>query len=568
MTHTRPWLDHYDEGVPRELEIEPLRVTAWLARAARDFPDRTAIVFQGTRITYGRLQEEVSRLAAAFARLGVGGGTRVAIHLPNLPQTVIAYYAVLSAGGEVVLTNPIYTAEEIEHQWSDAGCTIAVTADFLFERVLKAERERLPVREYVIASIPEYLSWPKRWLAPLVLRRHKPPLWAAVQGGEHVHRFRDLIRHTPAIPAQELDFDAVAVLQYTGGTTGRSKGAVLTHRNISANVQQIDSWFPDCRDGSEVMLACLPLFHCFGMTVSMNWAVRRAMTMVLIPDPRDTTAILDAIEGERVTLFPGVPALYNALNHHPRIQAVDISSLRACISGSAPIPLEVMRRFEELTGATIVEGFGLSETSPVTHCNPLNGERRAGWIGLPLPSTDARIVSVEEGGETSELPPGEEGELQIRGPQVMRGYWNRPEESAQALLEGGWLATGDLALMSPDGYFRIVGRKKDMINCSGFKVYPDEVDAVLVEHPAVLEAATIGVPHPTRGETVRSFVVLREGATATAQELIDFAREHLAAYKVPREIVFLKELPKSAVMKTLRRKLRELPYPGEENANS
>ena len=307
--------------------------------------------------------------------------------------------------------------------------------------------------------------------------------------------------------------------------------------------------------GHEVMLACLPLFHSFGMTVSMNWAVSRAMKIVLVANPRDENALFDAVEQEGVTVFPGVPAIYNALNHHPRTGSVDFSTVRACICGSAPIPVEVMRKFEDMTGSVIVEGFGLSETSPVATCNPVFGDRRAGWIGVPVSSTRAKIVDVDD--PTRELPPGEEGELLLAGPQVMQGYWNRPEETAQVLLEGGWLATGDLAIMSEDGFFRVVGRKKDMINCSGFKVYPDEVDAVLVEHEAVLEAATIGIPHAERGETVRSYVVLNDGAEASIDHLQAWCRERLAAYKVPREVEFLEELPKSTVMKVLRRELRE-----------
>jgi long-chain acyl-CoA synthetase len=550
----RPWLQHYDEGVPAELEFEAVTIPEQLARTAKSMPRRTALVFQGARLTYAQLDDHVSRLATALERLGVGPGVRVAVHLPNLPQTVIAFQATLRAGGQVVLTNPMYTAAELEHQWKDADCQVAITADFLFAAVIEPVRGDLPVREYVIASIPEYLPWPIRWLAPFKLRRNDPPLWARVTAEDHISRFRELIQRTPAKPHPQLDFEAPAVLQYTGGTTGRSKAALLTHRNLAANVQQIDAWFGAGNPGQEVMLACLPLFHCFGMTVSMNWGLAKGMTIVLVPNPRDLTALLSAIVDERVTIFPGVPALYNLLNNDPSAQNSDLSSVRACISGSAPIPVEVMRLFESRTGSTIVEGFGLSETSPVTHCNPLEGERRPGWIGIPVSNTDAKVVD-DDG---RDLPPGEEGELLVRGPQVMQGYWNRPKESAEVLLEDGWLATGDLATMSEDGFFRIVGRKKDMINCSGFKVYPDEVDAVLIEHEAVLEAATIGVPDPERGETVRSFVVLAPGAQAGEDELRDFCRDKLAAYKVPREVRFLDELPKSTVMKVLRRELRDL----------
>lgn len=552
----RPWLQHYDEGVPPELEFREETVCDWLDASAQAFPDRTALVFMGARMTYAALRTRVQRMATAFQRMGIGPGERVAIHLPNLPQAVIAYLGALRAGGEVVLTNPLYTAPEIEHQWHDAGCKVCVTTDFLFASVLEGHRSKLPITDYVIASIPEYLGPIKRLLAPLKLRKMSPPLWAKVTAEDHVHRFRELVEQTPAKEHPPLELDRTAVLQYTGGTTGLSKAAVLTHRNLSWNVQQIDAWFPDSTSGTEVMLACLPLFHVFGMTVSMNWSMRRAMTIVLSPNPRDPEALLKAIEGEKVTIFPGVPAIYNMLNHHPSTAGANLSSVKACISGSAPIPLEVMSKFEENTGSIIVEGFGLSETSPVTHCNPLNGERRPGWIGVPVSNTDAKVVDVDD--PTKELPAGEEGELLLHGPQVMQEYWQRPEDTAATLIGGGWLATGDLAVMSEDGYFRIVGRKKDMINCSGFKVYPDEIDAVLVEHDAILEAATIGIPHEERGETVRSYIVLAEGASLTAEALIEWCRERLAAYKVPREVKFLDELPKSTVMKVLRRELREM----------
>lgn len=551
----RPWLQHYDTGVPADLEVEVVNVSDWLRQTAREFPDRVAVIFKNTRLSYRQLDQEVDRLATALNRMDVGPGVRIAVHLPNIPQAVIGYLGAVRSGGEVVLTNPMYTGPEIEHQWKDAGCEVAITADFLFERVLRERRDTLPIREYVIASIPEYLPAPIRWLAPFKLKKNNPPLWAKVEAEDHVHRFRELVQRTPARPHPQIEFGSIAVLQYTGGTTGRSKGAVLTHRNLSANVQQIDAWFPECESGQEIILSCLPLFHSFGMTVSMNWAVSRAMTMVLEANPRDEVALIEAVEKHRVTVFPGVPAIYNALNNHPRTRSADLSSIRACICGSAPIPVEVMRQFEETSGSVIVEGFGLSETSPVATCNPMYGERRPGWIGVPVSSTRAKVVHVDN--PEQELTPGEEGELLLHGPQVMSGYWNRPEETAQVLTEDGWLLTGDLAVMSEDGFFRIVGRKKDMINCSGFKVYPDEVDEVLAMHEGVLEAATIGIPHPERGETVRSYVVLHQGQDVSAEDLQAWCRERLAAYKVPREIEYLDELPKSTVMKVLRRELRE-----------
>lgn len=550
----RPWYGAYDPGVPREIEPDPRPIPALVRAGLTRDPDRTALVFEEARWSRGELLREIERCAAALHALGVGAGTRVAIHLPNLPQTVIGYQAALSLGAELVLTNPLYTGPEILHQWHDAEVRFAITADYLFDQVLAPIRAELGVEQFVVATIAEYLPWPKRWLAPFVLARRTPPLAARVPAGPGLHRFRDLVRRGGERPSSDVRAESIAVLQYTGGTTGPAKGALLSHANLTANLRQMEAWFAGERGEDEVMLGALPLFHVFGMTVAMNWSLAYGMKLVLAPDPRDVKALVRHIERERVSIFPAVPAMFNAINHLPGIERRDLSSLRVCVSGSAPIAPDVLESFERLTGARILEGFGMSETSPVTHVNPLRGERRVGSIGLPLPSTDARIVDSEQG--ERELPPGEPGELCICGPQVTSGYWNRPDETAHALRDG-WLYTGDLATMDADGYFHIVGRKKDMINAGGYKIFPDEVDAVLVSHPDVLEAATIGIPDPRRGETTKSFVVARPGVTIDAEALRRFCRERLAAYKVPREIEQLAELPKSAVMKVLRRELRE-----------
>lgn len=551
----RVWHRRYDPGVPPGIAFQELTLPALLERSAASHGDRPAVIFLNCRLTYRELKDEVDRLAAALAALGVKSGDRVALHLPNLPQTVIAYYAVLELGAQTVLTNPLYVAREIEHQWGDAGCTVAVTADFLYESRIKGIRDRLPVRHYVIASIPEYLRFPLNLLAPLKLKRMQPPSIAKVAAGPGIHFFRPLVRATePRPPAVRLSLDDVATLQYTGGTTGPSKGAMLTHRNLSCNVQQILAWFPELAVGGEVMLTALPIFHSFGMTVCMNFSVAAAAAMVLVPNPRDIPMLIKSIAKHRVTLFPAVPAMYTAIVNHPDARKANLRSVKRCFSGSAPLPVEITRRFEEMTGATIVEGFGLSETSPVTHVNPVGGTRKPGSIGIPVPDTDSKIVDLETGAR--ELPPGQEGELAIRGPQVMKGYWKKPAETA-AMIRDGWLHTGDLARVDEEGYHYIVGRKKDMVIVSGFNVYPDEVDRVLAGHPGVLEAATIGVPDVKRGESVKSFVVLKAGQKTTADELLAYCRENLAPYKVPREIEFRAELPKSSVLKILRRELKE-----------
>lgn len=541
--------------MPPALDFEPLTLPQFLERAAAEHGDATAVVFLNSRLTYRELKQHVDRFATALARLGVTRDTRVAIQLPNMPQTVIAYYATLSLGAQVVMTNPRYVARELEHQWTDAGCRIAVVADFAYASSIAAVRDRLPIEHYVIASIPEYLRFPLSLLAPLKLKRAQPPATAKVARGPGLHFFKRLINDTPPEPpGARPALDDLAVLQYTGGTTGIAKGAMLTHRNLSYNMQQLRVWFPDLEIGKEVMLGALPMFHSFGMTVAMNFPIGAAAAMVLIPDPRDVRALVKSLAQNRVTLAPAVPALINAVLNYPRIEQIDLTSIKRCFSGSAPLSADVMVQFERLTGAVVVEGFGLTEASPATHCNPVQGRRKPGHIGIPLPNTESKVVDVEDG--LTEMPPGQPGELIIKGPQVMQGYWNMPEETAQVLRDG-WLYTGDLAVIDEEGYHRIVGRKKEMIVVSGFKVFPDEVDRVLMSHPAVLESATIGLPDPKRGERVKAFVVLKPGSEATPDDLRAYCRENLAAYKVPHQIEVRPELPKSAVLKILRRVLRE-----------
>lgn len=552
----RPWHRHYDEGVPREIPFRNVTVVDFLAESAAKYPDQPALIFLNARLSYREFKDQVDRFATALAKLGVTPGTRVAIQIPNTPQTVIAYCATLALGAVAVPTNPLYTTREIEHQWGDAGCSVAVVADFIYDSRIKDVRKLLQIEHFVIASIPEYLRFPLNLLAPLKLKRAKPPLMASVEPGPGIHFFRKLIQTTePRPPTVQLDLDEIATLLYTGGTTGVSKGAMLTHRNLSFNVQQLLAWTPSLMSpGHEVMLTALPLFHSYGLTVAMNLGMALGASLVLLPNPRDIPAVVNHIVKHRVTLAPAVPAMFNAINQHSGIEKLDLSSVKICNSGSAPLPVEVLERFEQLTGGKITEGFGLTETSPVTHSNPIFGTRKIGSIGVPLSSTDAKIVDMEDG--TTELPTGKEGELILRGPQVMQGYWNKADETEQT-LRNGWLYTGDLAIMDEDGFFFIVGRKKDMILCSGYNVYPDEIDRVLMAHPAILEAATIGVPDEKRGETVKSFVVLAPGEQLSADDVIDYCRENLAAYKAPRIVTFRSELPKSSVLKILRRELRD-----------
>ena len=544
---TRPWLRFYDPGVPHTLTYPQIAVPSFLDETAVRFGDRPAAVFFGAHLSYRTLQTLVDRLAAGLVRLGVRPGDRVSLHLPNCPQFLIAYYATLKTGAIVVPFNPLYTEREIEHQLVDSGTEVAITLNLLYPR-LAAVRAKTHVRDIVVTPISAYFPPLLRWLYPLKARREGH----VVRIPRDVLTFQALLQTSPMRRGIPVDPDQPAVLLYTGGTTGIPKGAVLCHRNVVCNVQQARAWFPQLQPGRDVVLGILPFFHSYGMTSVMNLAVATGLETVLIPRFQIDT-LLQAIAKYRPQLLPGVPTIYTAIVSHPQATRYDLRSIRACVSGAAPLPKDVQARFETLTGGRLVEGYGLTEASPVTHANPLEGTRKAGSIGIPFPDTDARIV--DDTG-TQALPPGEVGELTVRGPQVMQGYWHQPEETAQA-LRGGWLFTGDMAKMDEDGFFYIVDRKKDLIITGGLNVYPREVDEVLYAHPAVLEAAAVGMPDPYKGEVVKAFVVLRDGHHATADDLIAHCKRQLAPHKVPRTVEFRRELPKSMVGKILRRALVE-----------
>ncbi|MCL6450165.1 MAG: long-chain fatty acid--CoA ligase [Acetobacteraceae bacterium] len=546
----RPWLSVYPEGVRPSLEYPPVPLHRLVEDAARRFPRRAATEFFGGRMSYRELALEVDAFAAGLQRLGVAKGDRVAVILPNCPQCVIAYYGIMKAGGVVVMVNPMYVERELQYQLSDAGARTVVVLDHLYPRLSRV-REAVGVKDVVWTGMQDYLPFPLSLLYPVKARREKHQV--GVPAGPGIHRFTALSRGRGRPEPVDVGPDDLALLQYTGGTTGVSKGAMLSHRNLMANVVQTVEWLVGSRPGEEKVLAVLPFFHVYGMTCALNFSVALAATMVL--HPRFVIKdILKSINRSRPTLFPGAPTMYVAVINHPRVKDYDIRSITACISGSAPLPIEVQERFEELTGGRLVEGYGLTEASPVTHCNPIYGRRKAGSIGLPFPDTDAWIVDLETGSRW--LEPGEIGELAVRAPQVMVGYWNRPDETA-AVLRDGWLLTGDVARVDEEGYFYIVDRKKDVIIAGGFNVYPREVEEVLYEHPKVREAAVIGVPDPYRGETVKAFVVLKEGQAATAEEMVAFCEERLARFKVPRLVEFRADLPKTMVGKVLRRVLAE-----------
>lgn len=551
---TKVWHRFYDEGVPSSIKYLDLTLPQILDITTERFPHRTATIFEGGRLTFKELRESVDRLATGLCDLGVKPGDRVAIQLPNIPQAVIAYYGVLRAGAVAVMTNPMYVSREVEHQFNDAQAKVVITLDAFWMKTIRPIREKLKTVETIILTgIKDYLPFPKNYLFPLVGK--KMGLVVSCPREPNVLWFKSMLdKYPPNPPKIDWDMEALANLQYTGGTTGVSKGAMLTHRNLSYNAQQCKAWLCRVVEGGEVMLSALPYFHSFGLTVCCNFSILIGASQVLVPNPRDVPKIAHLIEKYKPTLFPGVPTLYNAINQYASEHRIDISSIKGCISGSAPLPIEVMEKFERLTGGRITEGFGLTETSPVTHANPLYGKRKAGSIGIPFPDTDAKIVDLETG--TKELATNEDGELVIKGPQVMKGYWNREEETKETIRDG-WLFTGDIAKMDEDGYFYIVGRKKEMIIAGGYNIYPREIDEVLYENPKVLEACAIGIPDPYRGETVKVFVVLKPGETATEQEIIDYCKTKLAAYKVPKIVEFRNELPKSAVGKVLRRVLKE-----------
>ncbi|WP_061577112.1 MULTISPECIES: AMP-binding protein [Heyndrickxia] len=546
----RPWLSQYPPEIPVSLTYPRKPVCAFLTEAAEQYPDKKALHFMGKEMTYREVYEAALKFAGYLKKLGVEKGDRVAVLLPNSPQAVIGFYGILYTGGIAVMTNPLYTERELEYQLKDSGAKAILTVDFLYPTVAKVF-EKTDLEHIIVTAISEYLSFPKNVIYPF-LQKKQTGVTVRVQHGGHHHLLKNIMKEEVPEPL-DTPFDIeedLAILQYTGGTTGVPKGVMLTHLNLIANATMCDAWMYRAKKGEEVVLGMLPFFHVYGMTTVLILSVMQGFKMILIPH-FDAESLLKTIEKQRPTLFPGAPTIYIGLLNHPKIKEYDLSSIEACISGSAPLPVEVQQKFEGVTGGKLVEGYGLSESSPVTHANFVWGNRVKGSIGVPWPDTDCEIRSLEDG---RPLPPGEVGELAVKGPQVMKGYWNRPEET-QEVLKDGWLFTGDLAYMDEEGYFYIVDRKKDIIIAGGYNIYPREVEEVLYEHPAVQEAVVAGVPHPYRGETVKAYIVLKDNMTVTEEELDRFARQYLAAYKVPRIYEFRDELPKTAVGKILRRSL-------------
>lgn len=554
LSRERPWIKHYERGVPATLGFPRRPLHRLLRSAARRHGSRPAIRFGGRTIRYHQLDNEVNRLANALRSLGVEKGTKVMLLLPNCPQFVIAYYAILKAGGIVVSSSPVNERAELRRQVEDSGAEFLITLT-LFSKTVREELHRPPLRAVIFTNIKDYF-------APL-----QRALFTLQREGREGHRLSGSLRkdeyawtalvkqHPPTPPKVDTRHDDVAVIQYTGGTLDKPKGVMLTHYALLANTLQTRHWVTGLKEGHERVLCVVPFSHVYGMTAGMNVAIALGGCMIVMSS-FSTQGVLQAIRQHRPTLFPGVPTMYMAINQAPKVRRYGIASIKACISGAAPLPVEVQEAFEKLTRGRLVEGYGLTEAGPVTHANPLNGLRKIGTIGIPVPGTEARIVSLADG--VTPVGQGQIGELAVRGPQIMKGYWGMGEETDKALTGDGWLLTGDVARMDEDGYFQIISRKKEMILAGKYQVYPRDVEEVLYEHPGVKEVAVVGLNRPeSPDQRVKAYVVPRPGSMLKKEDLIAFCKRRLEEYAVPWEIEFRDELPKSFVGKVLRRLLVE-----------
>ncbi len=547
-----PWLKLYDKGVPEHIEYPAIPLFGLLEESAQKYPDSPCTIFKGAVITYSEINKLTDQLAVGIAELGVKKGDRVGIFMPNTPQFVLTFFAILKAGAVVVSINPLYQPREIIHHVNDAGIEVMFVMSNFYKLIKQAQPDT-KIKKIVVSNLKEYLPPVLAFLFGLTKEKKGGFRVELAQGDIW---FKDLIaRHKPEErPKLDMGPEDIAIFQYSGGTTGISKGAIALHRNLVANSLQVRSWLPTAIDGKETVLMAIPLFHVYGMVAGMLFAIRSGASMVMIPNPRDIKDVLTSIQKYKASIFPGVPTQYNAININPDVIAgkYDLSSIKGCISGSAPLMRETKEKFEALTGGKLVEGYGLSEAPTATHCNPLYGDIRTGSIGLPLPDVDCRIISLDDG--VTPLKPGEIGELCIQGPQVMKGYHNMPTETANTLRDG-WLYTGDIAKMDEDGYFYIVDRKKELIKPGGYQVWPREVEEVISTYPKVLEVGVAGVMDAYRGETVKAWVVLKPNETATEEEIRDYCKKNMAPFKVPTQVEFRTELPKTTVGKVLRREL-------------
>ncbi len=544
-----PWIKSYAAGVPATLTYEKITISQALSRSARNFPHGPALNYMGRRITYGEYDGLVNRCARALMDLGIRPGDKVAVCLPNIPQAFIANMAVFRIGAVAVQTNPLYTERELEYQLRDAEVKMVITLTLLIPRMQKI-KPATNMEKMIACHIHSYLPFPKKQLFPFV----KKAMVRRIIPNEEVRVFKDLIRNYSPAPLEDKgEWHETAALLYTGGTTGVSKGVMLTHANLSINVQQFAAWFPDIKPGQECLVGNFPVFHSAGFTAIQNYCAWMANQVLLVPRP-EPKIIMDLIQKYRPTFLPAVPTIFVGLLADPAFRKMDLSSIKGFFSGAAPLAADTINDLSNLTGAGMCEVYGLTETAPIACVTPWGGKIKPGTVGCPLPDTLVKIVDLSD--PDKECPLEVAGEIAIKGPQVMAGYYKKPEETAK-VLKDGWFYTGDIGLLDRDGYLKIVDRKKDMVIAGGYNIYPVEIDGVLFEHPKILEACAVGVPDPYRGETIKAFVVLKTGETCTAEEIIQFCKERLAAYKVPKAVTFLDELPKSAVGKVLRRKLRD-----------
>jgi long-chain acyl-CoA synthetase len=553
---TKPWLAAYAPGVPAEIEPPRESLTEMIEASVHTYRDKVALDFFGATTTYGELGTQIRRAANGLRQLGVRAGDRVAIVLPNCPQHIVAFYAVLRLGAIVVEHNPLYTERELLHQFQDHGATIAIVWDKVVESVLGFPAE-WAVSKVVSVDISRAMPLKKRWLLRLPLAKARNAR-SSLTTGRLSAGAMDWQRILDATPLPDSHpqpaLNDTAVLLYTSGTTGRPKGAMLTHRNLRANASQGEAWVPGLLPGREVFYAILPMFHAYGLTLCLTFAMSMGARLVLLPK-FDENLVLDAMKRTPATFLPAVPPIYERLAAAATTRGISLRSIRFAISGAMSLPVEVVTMWEKASGGLLVEGYGMTETSPVALGNPIGPTRRPGTVGVPFPSTEIRIVDPKN--PTVDRGVDEEGELLIRGPQVFSGYWNRPQESSEVLMEGGWLRTGDIARVSPDGFVTIVDRLKELIITGGFNVSPSEVEEMLRLHPAVVDAAAVGLPEPNGSETVAAAVVLVDGATLDVEALRSHCRDNLAAYKVPRVIVVVEELPRSMIGKVLRLEVRK-----------
>ena len=547
----KQWLEKYPADIPPSIEYPNKTIADFLSETAEKFSQKRAIIFFGKKINYKELHSLTIKFANALVNMGVKKGDRVAIMLPNCPHEVIAYYSVLKIGAIVVQFNPLYTERETEYQLNDSDSEIIIILDVLYKN-LKNIINKTPIKNIILCSISDFLPFPKNIIYRLKERNETGVILKEHKVSHYI--FSKLIKKSPAkLVNINISPDDIALLQYTGGTTGIPKGAILTHRNLVANTIQCRHWFSKAEVGKETFLSVLPFFHIFGMTSSLNLPVHLASSMILLPrfKPLD---VLNAISKHKASIFIGVPAMFSAINGELRHEKkYNLSSMKFCVSGAAALPHDMAVRFETLTDVKVIEGYGLTEASPVTHCNPIYGERKFGSIGLPLPDTECCIVDLQTG---AELQTGEIGEIAIKGPQIMKGYWNNEKET-DMVLKNGWLFTGDIGRMDEDGYFYIVDRKKEMIISGGYNIYPREIEEVLNKHPKVKESAVIGIPYKSIGDIPKAFIVLKDGESATEDEIISYCTANLTKYKVPKKIEFRKELPKSLIGKILKKVLVE-----------